>query len=132
MNKLPIQALRNDIDYQAIANKHNTTVYVYELENGKEVYCFVAGLKSTNTFDFNNLVHVKRFIKKIKPQTSGHHTLYFFFKALSRAEEFAYEVTEKYVNTHYHIETKQTRRGKLHRVSIINLTDAQKKELTGE
>lgn len=125
------QQIRNDVNHQEIANKHNMTVYVYELENGQEAYCFIADLKQTNSFfdDNNQKVYVKKFLRKIEPQTTGHHTAYRFFTSYRKAEQYSQEITEQLPNTQYFIETKNTKRGKFHRVSIINLTDEQYNEL---
>lgn len=122
-----IQQIRNDIDHQKVANEHNLTVYVYELENGDEVFCFVADLKPSNSFftEYNQRSYVKKFLRKIEPQTTGHHTAYRFFTSYKAAEIFAFEVTQKFKNTNYHIEAKKTKRGNFYRVSIINLTDEQ-------
>jgi hypothetical protein len=128
-----IQQLKNNIDHQAVANKHNATVYVYELENGDEVYCFVADLKTTNSFfdENNQRSFVKKFLRKTEPQTTGHHTAYRFFNTRKAANLFIEEKIVPVTNLQYTIDTKETKRGRLHKVTIINLTDEQLKEYQG-
>lgn len=127
------QQIRNDVDHQQMANRMNVTVYVYLLANNEEAFCFIADLKTTNAFNVNGqIIPVVKFLRKYEPETTGHRDYHHFVTNSKAANNFASDITAKYVNTHFAIDDKQTRRGKIYRVTISNLTDDQYAELTGE
>lgn len=125
------QTLKFDVDFQAFATKYNVTVFEYKLSNDELGHCLIADLQPTNGWllPTGEIVNVVKLERTFEPETSGHHEVVRIFKGRGAnrvANDLAQAICQMWVNTHFMIDVKESRKfGKLVRLSITNLTDEQ-------